>query len=148
MATRRLVYNGGISKIRRNNSIVPNFVMKVDHTGHTKFWPHRLNSERVTAVQSFEEIVRKMVNKTQEEEDHRKGYLSAQGKIWCKAMIYFKTDFCRIWCRFHKHSFGWEQDIVVCFLYIPPSDSNWYRNGKSCEGQLKHQDKFTSVARF
>ena len=32
MATRWLVYNGSISKIRINNSVVPDFVMKVDHT--------------------------------------------------------------------------------------------------------------------
>ena len=39
------MYNGGISKTRINNSMVPNFVMKVDST--------LLNSERVIAVQSL-----------------------------------------------------------------------------------------------
>ena len=31
IATRRLVYNGGTFKVRINNSVLPNFVMKVDH---------------------------------------------------------------------------------------------------------------------
>ena len=31
-----------------------------------------------------------MVNELQEEEDHREGFLSAQEKIWRKAMIYFQ----------------------------------------------------------
>ena len=30
-----------------------------------------------------------------------------------------------------KDIFEWEQNIIICFLYIPPSDSNWHRNGKS-----------------
>ena len=25
------------------------------------------------------------------------------------------------------HFFGWDQDIIICFLYIPPSDSNWFK---------------------
>ena len=29
------------------------------------------------------------------------------------------------------HFFGWDQDIIICFLYIPPSDSNWFKSGKS-----------------
>ena len=45
------MYNGGISKIKINSSMVPNFVMKVDHI--LKLRPHRLNFERVTAVQSL-----------------------------------------------------------------------------------------------
>ena len=43
-----------ISKIRRNNSMAPNlYVMKINHlvTLPQKMWPHRLNSERVTAAQ-------------------------------------------------------------------------------------------------
>ena len=51
IATRRLVYNGSISKIRINNSMASNFGMKVDH--NLNLGPHRLNSERVIAVQSL-----------------------------------------------------------------------------------------------
>ena len=27
--------------------------------------------------------------------------------------------------------FWWDQDIIICFLYIPLSDSNWFKSGKS-----------------
>ena len=71
-----------------------------------------------------------MVKEPQEEEDHLEGFLSAQERIWRKAMIYFQQTLTESGVGSTK-LFGWEQDIVACFLYIPPSDSNWYRNGKS-----------------
>ena len=39
---------GDISKIRINDSMVPNLVKQ----GHATFGPHKLNSEPVTVVQS------------------------------------------------------------------------------------------------
>ena len=37
----------------------------------------------------------------------------------------------RTWCRLDRSLFEWDQNITICFLYIPPSDSNWFKSGKS-----------------
>ena len=41
------------------------------------------------------------------------------------------SDPYRIWLKINKSMYNREEDIIVCILYIPPSDSSWFKKGKS-----------------
>ena len=51
------MYDGSISKIRINNSVVPDFVMKVDHTLYLrahKIWATQAESRKSNGSSKFE----------------------------------------------------------------------------------------------
>ena len=41
------------------------------------------------------------------------------------------ADSFHLWCKLDKNFFGWDSDLFVCFLYIPPNTSNWFQSGRS-----------------
>ena len=42
-----------------------------------------------------------------------------------------QSDSYHIWCQIDREAYGWESDLFICFLYIPPSTSNWFKSGES-----------------
>ena len=56
-----------------------------------------------------------MVNEPQEEEDHREGFLSAQEKIWRKAMIYFQQTLTESGVGSTKFSLGGNRISLFVF---------------------------------
>ena len=41
------------------------------------------------------------------------------------------SDSYHFWCRLIKSGFGWEHDLFICFIYIPPSSSTLLRTGQA-----------------
>ena len=41
------------------------------------------------------------------------------------------SDSYHYWCKIDKKAFGWNLDLFICFLYIPPSTSTLFRSGQS-----------------
>ena len=37
----------------------------------------------------------------------------------------------RTWCKLDKACCDSDQDTMLCFVYIPPADSNWFKSGRS-----------------
>ena len=41
------------------------------------------------------------------------------------------SDSKRMWLKINKSLYKGEEDILICILCIPPSDSNWFKSRKS-----------------
>ena len=41
------------------------------------------------------------------------------------------SDSYHLWCKINKIGFGWDLDLFICFIYIPPSSSTLLRTGQS-----------------
>ena len=41
------------------------------------------------------------------------------------------SDSYHFWCKINKSGFGWDHDLFICFIYIPPSSSTLLRTGQS-----------------
>ena len=41
------------------------------------------------------------------------------------------SDSYHIWCKLNKNGFGWNRDLFICFIYIPPSSSTLLRTGQA-----------------
>ena len=37
----------------------------------------------------------------------------------------------RVWCKLDKECCNSAEDLIICFAYIPPSDSTWFKSGLS-----------------
>ena len=48
-----------------------------------------------------------------------------------KSCSIVSADSFHVWCKLNKQNFGWAADLYICFLYIPPSTSNWFLSGRS-----------------
>ena len=120
------------NKINKSDKFLNDIFRKSDFVIFTKTWSENGDGELFTwDDDNFEEIIRKNGQRTSRRGRSSGAISFSARKNLAQGYDILSADSYRIWCRFHKIFFGWEQDIVVCFLYIPPSDSNWYRNGKS-----------------
>ena len=43
------------------------------------------------------------------------------------------SDSYHFLCKLSKNGFGWEQDLFICFIYIPPSSSTLLRTGQALQ---------------
>ena len=43
----------------------------------------------------------------------------------------FAANLNRAWCKVDKECYNLSQDLIICFVYIPPSDSNLFKGGLS-----------------
>ena len=61
------------------------------------------------------------------------------------------SDSYHIWYKLDKNFFRLQENLVICNLYIPPHDNNWFQSGKSFNyDKLKEESilfqKFEGVA--
>ena len=47
----------------------------------------------------------------------------------CVSIVF--SDSYHIWCKIIKTRFGWDHDLFICFIYIPPSSSTLMRTGRA-----------------
>ena len=57
---------------------------------------------------------------------------------WCHIL---QSDAYHFLCRFDKISFGLADDLFVCFVYIPPSDSIWFKSGRSLNFDILQDER-------
>ena len=46
------------------------------------------------------------------------------------------SDSYHFWCKSDKTGFGWDHDLFICFVYIPPSSSPLLRTGQSLSFEI------------
>ena len=57
-----------------------------------------------------------------------------------KSCSVVQSDSYHIWCKVDKEAYGWASNLFICFLYIPPSTSNWFQSGRSLTfDSLQHE---------
>ena len=112
--------------INKSDKFFNDIFKKSDFVIFTETWSENGDGELFTwDDDNFEEIIRKNGQRTSRRGRSSGGISFSARKNLAQGYDILSADSYRIWCRFHKIFFGWEQDIVVCFLYILPSDSNW-----------------------
>ena len=47
----------------------------------------------------------------------------------CVSIVF--SDSYHIWCKIIKTRFGWDHDLFICFIYIPPISSTLMRTGRA-----------------
>ena len=118
--------------INKSDKFLNDIFRKPDFVIFMETWSENGDGELFTwDNDNFEEIIRKNGQRTSRRGRSSGGISFSTRKNLAQGYDILSEDSYRIWYRFHKTFFGWELDIIVCFLYIPTSDSNWHRNGKS-----------------
>ena len=51
-----------------------------------------------------------------------------------------QSDSHHIWCQIDKDAYGWDSDLFIFFLYIPPNTSTWFKSEQSLTfDSLQHE---------
>ena len=102
----------------------------MDFVVFTETWTDKADIDLLNWDHTHEEILRKCGQRTSRKGRFSGGISFSAKKKFGKSYEILSANSYRIWVKFNKEFFEWEQNII-CFLYIPPSHSNWYKNGKS-----------------
>ena len=90
-------------------------------------WYERGDRDLFGWDEDFEEVIREYGKR------NSKGGISSGGISFCakkKLAGDYKillSDSYRMWLKINKSLYKGEEDILICILCIPPSDSNWFK---------------------
>ena len=102
-----------------------------DFVVFTETWTDKADNDLLNWDHIHKEIILKCGQRTSRKGRSSGDISSSTKKKFRKNYQILSANSYRIWVKSNKELFEWEQNIIICFLYIPPSDSNWYKNGKS-----------------
>ena len=95
----------------------------------TETWSEKGDPQLFDWDDDFEEVV-----KITEQRNSKRGRFSSSrgGGGWGGGEFYLfaQKDSYRLWLKIDVLDLG-EEEMIICFLYIPPSDSVWYKSRKS-----------------
>ena len=113
-----------------------------DFVVFTETWRDKADNDLLNWDHTHEEILKKCGQRTSRKGRSSGGISFGAKKKIGKSYEILSANSYRIWVKFNKKFFEWEQTII-CFLYIPPSDSNSYKNGKSFNFEKLKQECVT-----
>ena len=79
----------------------------------------------------FEEVIREYGKRNSKRGRSSGGISFCAKKKLAGDYKILSSDSYRIWLKLNKSLYKGEEDILICILYIPPSDSNWFKSGNS-----------------
>ena len=120
-----------INKIKNKTNKFLNDMFKTsDFVVSTETWEEPSDSDLFDLDDEFEEKNKRIWKKKFKKGiDCQEVYHFAQEKKLERDYEILSSDFYRIWLKINKSLYN--GNIIICFLYIPPSQSNWFKSGKS-----------------
>ena len=96
-----------------------------------EMWYERGDPDLFGWDDDFEEVIREYGKRNSKRGRSSGGISFCAKKKLAGDYKILSSDSYRIWLKLNKSLYKGEEDILICILYIPPSDSNWFKSGKS-----------------
>ena len=115
----------------KSDSFLNNVFNDSDFVIFTETWSDKGDGDLFLWDDDFEEKFRELGLRNSRRGKSSGGISFCARKLLDRGYKILSSSAYRTWCRLDRSFFGWDQDIIIYCLYIPPSDSNWFKSGKS-----------------